>query len=189
MATPSTPLPFELIERLFDRLAGMYGHRFTDMWSGIDPETVKSTWAAGLAGFNQDDLVRGFRACQGRDWPPTLPEFRKLCRPPPAYEAAFYEAAEQIRRRDAGEDQWSHPAVYWAAVMLGPDIRHRTYQDLRSRWQMYLDEAIADVASGRRPAMVPVARAALPGVGEVSVSREVARAHIADMRRILGVPS
>ena len=183
----STPAPRAWIERLFDRLSGMYGHRFTDMWAGIDPDTVIETWAAGLAGFSLEELLAGFTACGSRDWPPTLPEFRKLCRPPPSYEAAFYEAADQIRRRDMGEDSWSHPAVYWAAMALGGDIRSQTYSALKVRWQRAMDDAINDVREGRRPTQVPQARMALPGAGEGSVSRDVAKAHVAEMRRILGV--
>ena len=182
----STPLPRALIERLFARMAAMYGNKFADMWGCVEPDTIKETWATDLAGFSNDELARGLIACRSRDWPPTLPEFRKLCRPVPAYEAAFYEAVEQMRKRDAGEDVWTHPAVYWAAVGVGGDLRSQSYSTIKSRWQQAMDRAYADVTTGARPGVVPSSRPAIPAPGHDTPTREFVRSKLDEMRRMLG---
>lgn len=183
---PLMPLPREWVERLFARLAAMYGSRFADMWDCVDPEAAKETWAAGLAGYTGDELTRGLDACRARDWPPTMPEFARLCRPLPSYEAAFYEAVEQMRRRETGEDAWSHPAVYWAAVAIGTDLRSQSYSVIKGRWHQAMDRAMADVAGGVRPMSVPSSKPELPTPGQSTPSREFVRSRLDEMHRIVG---
>lgn len=113
LANPSA-LPESWIERLFLRFSAMYGSKFADLWRGCDLASVKALWAEELAGYAADEIKRGIDCCKTRDWPPTLPEFLKLCRPPVDFERSFFEAAKQIGLRDSGTDEWSHPAIYWA---------------------------------------------------------------------------
>jgi hypothetical protein len=58
----------------------MYGARFADAWKGCDLRNVKSVWAETLGSLSRDELARGVAGCMGREWPPTLPEFVKMCR-------------------------------------------------------------------------------------------------------------
>lgn len=62
-------------------MAEIYGHRWV---SAYGPRDEHNTWAIGLAGFSAEEIGNGLRACVQRadGWPPTLPEFRALCRPP-----------------------------------------------------------------------------------------------------------
>ncbi|MBX9609717.1 MAG: hypothetical protein K2Y51_26140 [Gammaproteobacteria bacterium] len=62
-------------------MAEIYGHKWT---SAYGYEDADGTWAKGLADMSSDELKAGFIACVTRDdsWPPSLPEFRALCRPP-----------------------------------------------------------------------------------------------------------
>lgn len=63
-----------------------YGHK----WASMYGETFEAsgsaglTWQKGLAGVVPGNLADGLRKCLDREdpWPPTLPEFRKLCLPP-----------------------------------------------------------------------------------------------------------
>jgi len=178
-------LPSSWIERIFQRLTAFYGSRFADMWRGCDLEAVKSIWAQELAGFTKDELATGIAACRGLEWPPTLPTFMKLCRPPLDYERAFNEAVEQMRRRETGEDRWSMPAIYWAAVKIGTDLRALPYASLKGRWQAALDEAIDGIRSGKLPAEIPQRHNALPAPSQCSVPPEIARQRIADIREML----
>lgn len=75
-------LPDAWIERLFDRLAALYGSKFADLWKNTDLQNVKATWAEKLGGFgDRPDIIRhALDACDDRPWPPTLPEFLGLCR-------------------------------------------------------------------------------------------------------------
>lgn len=73
-------LPEPWIERLFARFEAMYGAKFADAWKGCDLQNVKAVWAETLGALSRDDLAAGVAGCMEREWPPTLPEFVKLCR-------------------------------------------------------------------------------------------------------------
>lgn len=75
-------LPDAWIERLFDRLAALYGSKFADLWKNTDLQNVKATWAEKLGGFaDRPEIIRhALDSCDDRPWPPTLPEFIGLCR-------------------------------------------------------------------------------------------------------------
>lgn len=75
-------LPDRWIERIFDRMAGLYGSKFADLWSGTDPQTVRQVWAEKLADFADKPLAirQSLDALDAHPFPPTLPEFLTLCR-------------------------------------------------------------------------------------------------------------
>ena len=93
------------IARIFERLGGLYGAKFTDMWKDTDPANVSRTWAERLAGFH--DMPEAIKAaldgCDDRPWPPTLPEFIQLCR----------DAAKRNREPDFN----ANPEVDWNMPM------------------------------------------------------------------------
>lgn len=160
----STERQGEWVERLFGRLSAMYGARFADMWSGLDLARVKAAWAEDLGELSPDDVARGVAACKRREWPPTLPEFLGLCRPGLDAESAFSEAVQQMALRDQGRDQWSHPAIYWAAVTIGTfDLRNMAWSSIKQRWSRVLQ---AELAKGEWPA-VPPRLDALPAPGAI----------------------
>lgn len=61
----------------------IYGHKWTSSFGDSDGE---GTWAKGLADMSGEELKTGFVACvtSGDEWPPSLPKFRVMCRPPAA---------------------------------------------------------------------------------------------------------
>lgn len=126
----SRVLPKELVESVFSRLVALYGASFTRQWGMVDGDTMLRTWARELAGFSHAEISRGLEACKLREFPPTVPEFVKLCRPSLEPAVAFAEAA----RLWPGRSGYSNPAVYWAAMALGDDIRKFPYNHLRGRW-------------------------------------------------------
>lgn len=73
-------LPARWVDRLFERLQALYGARFSALRNGSAPPTWKTTWGVGLSGYTAEELLRGLDACKTRPTPPTLPEFRSLCR-------------------------------------------------------------------------------------------------------------
>ena len=77
--TRSGLLSGQHMARLWTRLARMYGHRWTSSFGEADD----GTWRAGLVGITPQEVAHGLGECAKRDdpWPPTLPEFRVLCRP------------------------------------------------------------------------------------------------------------
>ncbi len=110
--TPSKePLPDSWVERIFQRMQGLYGSLWVDRWrSGETVErngrqfdrgllNAKATWAQELGGFSgqHERIARALESCRHRSMPPTLPEFLDLCRqqvaeqtlslPPPTQDA------------------------------------------------------------------------------------------------------
>ncbi len=143
-------LPDSWVERIFDRMQGMYGSLWVDRWrSG---ETVqrggrqfdrgllnaKATWAEALAGFagQPERIGRALESCRSKSLPPTLPEFIELCRnqvaeqrvalPPPVPDAdrraANLERAATVRIRESGDRDWAHQLrrMYLAGDRLLP---------------------------------------------------------------------
>ena len=152
-AAPSTAtrsaLPDAFVERIFQRMEDRYGALWADRYGAFPRDRVMRTWAEDLADLSRDELVRGMTACKDRKFPPTLPEFREMCRPPIDAEAAYSEAVEQMRRRERGEDRWSHPAIFWAAANVGTfDLRNGTWGSLKSRWTKALQ---AELEKGHWP--------------------------------------
>lgn len=73
-------LPEGTIDRIWQRMTDIYGHKWTSGYGDCDKD---GTWAMGLADMTNAELRAGFVACVKRSdpWPPSLPEFRSLCRP------------------------------------------------------------------------------------------------------------
>lgn len=96
MNSPSKrpPLPDSWVERIFDRMQGLYGSLWLDRWrSGEMIEQggrqfdrglllAKATWGQELAGFAEqpERISKALEACRHRSLPPTAPEFIELCR-------------------------------------------------------------------------------------------------------------
>lgn len=79
----SNALPDAAMERLFARFEAMYGAKFADAWKGCNLANVKTVWAEALGACSRDELAAGIAGCMAKEWPPTLPEFLKLCRQAP----------------------------------------------------------------------------------------------------------
>jgi len=174
----SSALPEHWIERLFARFSAAYGASFADMWKGCDLKEVKAVWAEYLGRFSREELAAGLERCLAeKEWPPKLPEFMKLCRPPVDFQSALIEAVEQMGRRESGGDRWSHPAIYWAAVRIGAyDLSRRTLRDLEPEWKKALSD---EMARGKWPE-IPERRPALPAPGQTH-SKAVGRETVAQM--------
>ncbi len=91
----SSALPEPWIERLFSRFEAMYGAKFADAWKGCDLSNVKRVWSDALGGYSRDELAAGAAGCMAKDWPPTLPEFLKLCRPAAASAPGGHPSANE----------------------------------------------------------------------------------------------
>lgn len=162
MSELSMPKRVEWIERLFARFAAYYGARFHDMWGGQRLDDVLAIWADELAEFTPEEMVRGVEAAKRAKFPPALPEFIAMCRPPLDPESAFNEAVQQMGMRDQGRDQWSHPAIYWSAATIGAfDLRNASWSAIKLRWSRVLQ---AELAKGEWPS-VPPRLDALPAPG------------------------
>jgi len=168
------------IEWLFDELTARYGSKFVAQWDGtnVSPLRVKHIWADGLKGLTVNEIRAGLAAC-GK-FPPTLPEFRDLCRSPVTAEAAFHEAVEQISKRHNGTDVWSSPGVYWTAMAFGEfDLKNFTWSAARGRW-VHLFEKFKTKTDP-----VPKKLVELPAPGKAITDRETARKNLSNILQIL----
>jgi hypothetical protein len=172
-------LPTTWIEKLFDKMLLDYGKKFTDHWSGTDPEKLIAHWAHELAGYSKDELRRGYEGLAGRDWPPTLPEFKRMCRPPVDPVAAYYEAVHGLQERERGRvGEWSHPAIFWAASKMVHDLLNMTYTAMKSRWE----KALTDSLNAGQWADIPVPMVALPPPGKTQADRAEAQRRMAELK-------
>lgn len=80
-ARPSA-LPENWIARLFDQMTGLYGSKLADLWAGSDPATVRRVWGESLAGFydKPEAIKAALSGLDSKPFPPTLPEFKQMCR-------------------------------------------------------------------------------------------------------------
>lgn len=182
----STALPSAWIDKLFQRLAGMYGAKWLDLWRGTDLASVKAIWAEDLAGYSGEEIKRGLNSCKSRTFPPTLPEFLTLCRPPLNPENAFHEAITQLAKRKEGHDKWSHKAIYWAAQAIGSsDMLNSNWSGIGKRWMAVLNEMLAE----QNLPEIPAFAVELPPPGKTSVDPEEAKSRIAAVVKSVSAPT
>jgi len=142
-------LPPEWVEKIFKRMALEYGSRLGSLWSGLDPEEVKAHWARELAGYvNAPQALGHALDHMPDDRPPTLPEFRKLCRgaPVPALKALPAPAADVARvsaaLSRARQSVASVGGRHWALVLRDRErAGDRLNQMQREAWRAALPMA------------------------------------------------
>ena len=76
----STALPTAWINRLFQRFDVMYGKHWREMWADVPMADVMDAWSSALVGVKGEQIATALKACG--TFPPTLPEFVALCKPP-----------------------------------------------------------------------------------------------------------
>lgn len=174
LATSSTfeinPNLRTFVKALFETMYLNFGKKFTDQWGGIDTDKMEDHWCIQLTGYTPREFKRGLNAMDKLAWPPSLPEFKKLCRPEVDMLVAYYEAVAGLQARLKGEaGTWSHPAIFWASVPMSYDLQHQTYSQMKQRWEQALNEQL----SKGEWAEIPVPVLAIENK-PVSVSKEKA---------------
>lgn len=180
MAAWFAPVPkldnVSLIVHLWNRFNAMYPGKWTKEFT---EEKSITGWLEGWAeafvedGLTPNDVATGLRACRRvYDWPPSLSEFMKLCRPFLIPENAFHDAVRGLAARKRGETgHWAHPAIYWATVRIGRhDMENCGYAVLRTRWE----SALSDELSRGAWEPVPAPAVALPAPDKTAVTTEQA---------------
>lgn len=143
-STQSNSLPDSWMKSLFKKLGLSYGTQFTDKWKGQNIADVMAHWGEQLGSFTPAELKRGYEAIDGHTFPPSLPEFKVMCRPPIDPVEAYYGAVAGLQQRAAGEvGVWSHPAIFWASVTMSSDLLSQTYAQIKPRWEVALKEQLA----------------------------------------------
>ena len=96
------------VETVWQLMGSLYGHKWVSSYGAeVDPDHV---WSATLYGLTEPQIRHGMRQCvdQALDWPPSAPEFRKLC-------------------TDASSVSWEHARI----AAADREFRSRAIPDLR----------------------------------------------------------
>lgn len=77
-------LPIEWVDKLFHKLALVYGTDIAKRYSGLNPAEIKSEWANCLAGFkHRPEAIRFALDHLPADRCPSMLQFRDICRQAP----------------------------------------------------------------------------------------------------------
>ena len=123
-------LPAAWVDRIFDRLAIVYGEEFLARWRAVNMADVKTDWANTLGYYEADPGAIAWaleNLPSGK--PPTVLQFRDLCRQAPAPEVPRLPepkagpkrvAAEvaKLRGHLAATIAPTHDGKAWADVIL-----------------------------------------------------------------------
>lgn len=169
------------IDRLFQMLHGFYGTKFVDLWRDQDINEVKAAWRQELRGLTAAELQAGMDGCRTRPWPPTLPEFLLLCRPPLNPQVAWLRAQEGCRERDAGRIGFTDARIFEAYRRMASEVRagQACFGATLARWTAMLEIVETEIAAGASFTITqpPVA---LPP--PEPMSRQQAEARMAELR-------
>lgn len=183
-------LPDRLLERLWMKMAEMYGHRWTSSFGEkADPA---GAWASSLKGLNGQQLAHGLNAVahKGDEWPPSAPAFRAMCLNPapetlglPAVDDAFHRALSGSYR---------HQVVRAAAKATGVfDLRHGKTADaaLRRRFEnkyLIMVQRWRDGLSLDTPVQAALGHDSQKTVAELA--EELSERLAMEIREIQGIP-
>lgn len=138
-SSTSETLSAPWIRQLLSQLTDAIGSKMADLYAGRERVDVEREWEQGLADMTREELARGVQAARLRPFAVNVSEFAHLCRPALDPEYAFSEAQTGLAARDRGEKgEWSHPAVYRAAMNHAWDVHRRTYREMRRIWNRAL---------------------------------------------------
>lgn len=170
---------------MWERLAEIYGHRFTSAY-GFDSQAAAGiTWQQGLRDLSAQQIATGLSACMasGEQWPPALPEFRAMCLgiPPLAV------VTEQLLAGQAAASGFTR--AVWSRI----DGWRFKQADAKQAAQLIRDayegarEHVMRGGAVPDPATAAIARETAAPAPFRRADPEVARQHLDAMRRVLGV--
>ena len=119
-------------------MSRIYGHRWTSGFGEADD----GTWLTGLRDLLPEELAAGLRACIKRedDWPPPLPEFRRLC-------LGYMDKARAVDLALSGSND-AIPAMM--RQFIGSwDMRHKNEQELRKQLASFYEDAVIELTTDR----------------------------------------
>lgn len=179
--TEHPKLGISLMDHLFNRLDGAYPNRWRAAFANEQAvANWRESWAEAFdeEGLTPQMIAEGLRVCRKTyDWPPSITEFLKVCKPAINVDVAIYEAINQMRARQHGKDAWSNPAIYWAAVEVGEyDMISQTFSQIKPRFEAALNKVMAGEVLP-----VPARAPALSAPGKSESTREYGRQRLAEI--------
>lgn len=115
-------LPMAWIDRIFDKLTLTYGQAFLARWRDVDMDAVRADWAHELSGFQQHPQAIAWGLQNLPDAkPPTVLEFRSLCRKTPA------EVVPQLPAPKADPARVAAELARLAPMRTAPPVDHQAW--------------------------------------------------------------
>lgn len=98
------PMPLAWLDRIFEKLTVTYGSAFTDRWRDVDLAKVKTDWLEVLDGMEQHNgQMIGYGLANLPEKPPTVIEFRNICRRAPIPDVPRLEGPKADPKRVKAE--------------------------------------------------------------------------------------
>src|SRR5882672_446213 len=95
--------PAGWVDRIFAKLSVTYGRDFVGRWEGLELGEVKEDWRGELSGFERFPASIAYALQNLPARPPTILEFRDLCRHAPEASTLRIEAPTANRERMQAE--------------------------------------------------------------------------------------
>lgn len=164
-------LPDAWVDRIFEKLTLVYGHRFLRQWEGLDMAAVKRDWSYELRGFQQSPQAIGYGLEHlPPDEAPTVLQFRDLCRRVPESQGSLPMPKPTAEEREKAARICRDLRIRIGADVADPrdwaydlQAREKRGEELSPVQAKAWREALAIVPS-EHPGMTfkPVVEAALP---------------------------
>lgn len=109
------------IALLLKKQKGMYGNKFKTQWPDSTDAEIFEAWSWGLQGINEQEFACGLNALIRQTWPPTVPEFRRMCQP-----------------IDPLDQQWPTAEEAWATGIQNSDenLTFATCDEIQQAWDV-----------------------------------------------------
>lgn len=170
-------LPEPLLRRLWQRMSEIYGHRWVSSYGDDAGASPGRTWASGLAGLDAPQIARGLSGCMAsaEAWPPSLPEFRRLCLAIPT------DAEVMLDLRRSHAERAPFTRLVWNKLNAF-EFARASQRDAERKVRAAYQLAVAHVmAGGEIPPNPPVQLTADLQRPPKPADPEVAKAHIAEI--------
>ena len=122
----------EIIQEVWLLMTRLYGHKWTAQFGDqVDPGNA---WAASLKGVSKEQVKHGLNCLvlNGAEWPPSAPEFRKLC-------TGADEVSWEHKRIERAEDEWRGMRNEWRLTDMSKKERaklagQRALSNMKALW-------------------------------------------------------
>ena len=96
-------LPAAWVDKIFTKLALVYGRDFTSRWEGLNLSDVKTDWGHELDGYDKHPKAIAYALQNLPARPPTVLEFRAMARAAPSETVLALDAPRANAERVAAE--------------------------------------------------------------------------------------
>lgn len=123
------------IRHLWDKMTRIYGHAWVSGYGAEDD----GTWLTGLRHCTPQMIGHGIDRCielRAGDWPPSLPEFRRLCMDIPSKDEAIVDAMRPEPLTEIGRELRNSIPSF--------DRQRLSANEMRAQYRSLYDEVLRE---------------------------------------------